>query len=212
MRHLHKPLLIATALVLLASSARAEDQTFSDGEFFIVDWTQAILINPSGTFTFTTERRATGGNPGAFRRITHDRVGGSGSSSVAHFRVGMVFDPSTDGAIETVDWQLEARVGAATSGGVGYGPLIRQGGLRFYAIGDVILTGTGWRPAIEFGLTANDFIADDGSAAKPDFSTSGGPIEFGFFSTNGAGNAGFSSASSVDNWNVTVHCDPDFQL
>ncbi len=81
------------------------------------------------------------------------------------------------------------------------------------------VTGPGgtWTPHVLNGLTSADFglvnvtpttVVD--STQHPDFTASGGPIQFGFFRANGTGlnGEGYTLAAGIDNWQITLAAAP----
>jgi hypothetical protein len=61
-------------------------------------------------------------------------------------------------------------------------------------------------------LVASDFsnlyqsyyLLPGGGPAHPDFSSSGGVIEFGYFTANNSTGGGFTTYSGIDNWTVDI--------
>lgn len=55
--------------------------------------------------------------------------------------------------------------------------------------------------------TAARFHVWDDPLAHPDFSSTGGPIEFGFFRSNGTYSGGCTIVGGSDNYSMTLHTE-----
>lgn len=185
-------------------------------------WT--ITEEVIGGGSSTANRQATGGNPGAFRFMSHRLPPVSGSDAnfiivnhVYHER----YDPRFEGEIRAIDYVEDgiilsfpfAEAFSTTQ------PLVQQNGrlyrssrfLRFIAQN----SSHAWETKGLFQLTAADFVAVDGSGDQPDFSDRGSPLRFGFTRNNSRGisqppvpgNQDMVIDQGVDNWQVTIHRD-----
>src|SRR5262249_55714009 len=151
--------------------------TFFDGEFAPADW-QLETVTSGGGGTVSVAQQTTGGDPGAFRQVT-DNVGSGPDYSIIdgyHWRVGATYDPSTQGAISTIDYSEDAILFSGGGDGEGSGVAIKQAGVIYYA-GYHVTPESTWTHHAYAGLTADDF-AQGGN--RPDFSSNGAPIQFGF--------------------------------
>src|SRR5687768_1474317 len=98
--------LIATRVV------SADVVSFTDGTFLNSDWTVTdVALGNGGSQTGT--QQLVGGNPGEFRLISSsvniaDAAAGGSSIFSFHGRSGALFDPATQGAINTIDYSEEA--------------------------------------------------------------------------------------------------------
>ena len=186
--------------------------TFSDGDFQVVDWSVATeVLNLGGSVT--ASQVASGGSLGAYRRIDNtlnSAVGTGVSNSVFafHKRVGATYDPSVNGAILSIDYSEGS---LRVSGGVqACGLALRQAGIIYY--GPTFLNPTTfgvWATTTQTGLVAGQFDALAPGVQNPNFSASGGLVEFGFVRANSTsvGGGGGTTVGGIDNWQVTVTVD-----
>src|SRR5678815_2182300 len=82
--------------------------------------------------------------------------------------------------------------------------MLIQGGVYYFGA-DITFPSTAWQSVQLTGLTAGDFSSV--SATHPDFSTSGGPMQFGFArsNSNNPGNPTIQTHHGIDNWMFTLH-------
>jgi hypothetical protein len=203
---------VMIALGCLASAAEAV--TFSDSTFADSDWSAALIFDSTTSgASFSAMQVGTGGNPGEFRATTHDWTG-PGGLAVGHFQSGAAYDPTLNGQIVsiTVSFDLLFLGGSTGTSQVGHGVLLEQNGSLYLSgpngFGVALGPGNGlpgaWMPFAFSGLTASDFqrLSGPGPAA-PDFSSAGGLIRLGYFTTNGSGPT-VSTRSGIDNWSFTI--------
>jgi hypothetical protein len=206
------PFLIASiaALALFAETASAGTLTFSDTEFATSNWTTVLEFEASpGTGSFAATQVATGGNPGAYRHLDiHDGTVVN-ELDVASFMNAAVFNPAVQGALTSFDMSfdisdpdLDKNVGA-----MGFGVLLSQGGHHFFVFS--YQQSPDWLTISGTGLTSGVLSNLDGSGTHPDFTTSGGPIQFGLladaFFFGAESKPCNCSAGGIDNFSVTVH-------
>lgn len=179
----------------------------NDPQMPLANWS-ASAINTTGGFSFVVSDPAAGGNGGAYRGIAHSSTAGFAQGTVIHTHAqGWI--PSVQGAITTLDILLDVNCfDGGTSQAVGFGLIVVQGGVVFYGPTFTPLTSSGWRTDLRrTGLTAASFSAS--GVGSPDFSSSGGPIAFGFFSSNGTANGvPIGSSSGADNFAVALDAVP----
>lgn len=199
--------------VLLVSSMPGV--VFEDSEFLPGDWVTAAIADPAqGGPTDVEEQAASGGNPGAFRRMSFLLPAGPSSLRAFNTLQTASYDPAVSGAIYSIDFAEDCLV-ASVSASVAYvdsGVLVEQGGRRYAAIGSGSCSTTTWTPAAAWpSLTAADLPLIDGPAcatgeACPDFTANGAPLKFGFVrgASLAAGKAAGSIVNGIDNWKVTV--------
>lgn len=154
----------------------------------------------------------TGGNPTDYRQ-TEFLIPGVASIEVFHGFTGALFTPALQGPIDSVDYD-EDRIqlnppfsGAVVSASAG----LRQHGI-IYRGPSSNSSSTSWESLSLAGLTETDF--DDGSGGHPDFSSTGGPMQFGFIrssSSSGNSNTTFTITSGIDNWFNTLFYTPTLQ-
>jgi len=214
---------ILLALFFLACGGRktlAADVTFVDSLFNDSDWSAQIVHtinhNACGTFhaEFTAFQVLTGGDPGAYRHVTHTFA--DGELFVAHLNNHAIWNPVTDGGISQILYSQDVNYlsgPGAPPFAVGYDLLLKQG--SEYYISLFTYTQDVWVNSQRSSLTANDFtrlfgtFGIPGGPDKPDFSKSGPPIQFGFHTRNGADGCNtYVTDHGIDNWQVTIHpCD-----
>jgi hypothetical protein len=215
--HLRHPLQLASALVaaltLVATPpATAGTTTFLDGTFMPADWEQVIIIYVGNGGVVQSSQVTTGGNPDAYQLVHNDLrpapPGGTTAIYAFHRRVGATFDPSAQGVLLAIDWQVDFRMTAPWFPGaaMAFGPALRQGGIIYYRY--QAKSNTTWETYSATGLTAADFVPYGGTS-HPDFSPLGGPIEFGYFTANGTTDsyAGSINEAGFDNWSMTLSFD-----
>ncbi|MDA1266300.1 MAG: hypothetical protein O2816_14565 [Planctomycetota bacterium] len=196
---------IPALLLVLAGAAGAQTITFSDGEF--PSWTSSVVWT-NGASTGGGTADVGGGNPGASWRVDHS-VDTLGGVIVAHRPTDPAgsFDPVVQGPFERVEVSFEANViDAAVFGSVvAFGVVAWQDGHFFYAKCNyqLVFTGDGWK-LVGGDLAGPEFSEDGGGPAFLDFH-GGGPITFGFYTSNSTGHAGGVALLHVDNFEATVH-------
>lgn len=188
-------------LPILGSVTICEAQTtLLDGTFDTAYWSTTVTNWGGGTES--EQQMLTGGNPSAYLQITHWVAPGPSEIVGSHEFLGGSYDPSTAGAITSLNYredQIEFNPpwpGAA----IGAGPLLFQNGV-IYSGPDLTFTSLSWQTAELRGLTATDFTA---GGSHPDFSAAGGVIRFGFWRSNGNIGAGYTTVSGIDNWSFTI--------
>jgi len=181
--------------------------TFQDPEFEDADWV-VEEEQTSGPIRATYRRELAGGNPDAYRAMTHDFEDDDGAEAIRTFQryVPATYDPGAAGAIESIDFGIDVR----TDRQIGNGFLVFQAGAHFraaYALHDP--AGETWQPHVVTGLTEADFLADDG-VTTPDFSAAGAPVAFGFMraSSSTPPTPQFSNEHGADNFVVTIYPRP----
>lgn len=201
------------AVFCLMVSATAATTVISDTDFLLSDWSATAIFTGNGG-SHTVSQSLTGGNPGAYRFMTHTMNAGVAHVDVFHEFLGASYDPSVQGGFGALDYQEDQIqfnppfVGAA----IGARPALIQGGETF--LGPVInYTDLTWQTVQLSGLTANDFTGMT-SGQNPDFSSSGGVIGFGYFRRNsqGPGGTGRTNEHGIDNWSVTIIPEPSRAL
>lgn len=175
-----------------------------DTEFVDGDWSAQPFFNNGGAVT--QQRSVTGGNPDAYRFMTHD-LPPSSSLSVFHRYEAAAYDPSTQGAIGGIsvsfdDIEIQPPfVGAA----IGQLFVVWQGDAYFYAKQPLTYTTTDWRTRRLFCLKPADFMPYGDKL--PDFSAAGAPLRFGVIrsNTNNSTTTSYTTQHGLDNFRVAVH-------
>lgn len=196
----------------LPARASPASVVIADSTFASSDWFSAATGFTSGAgsgFTFGSVTVASGGNPGAYRSITHTLTaptsGGVTGVTVynTYAAVGGVFDPATSGPIQSLTYSEDRRpLNAEPADGRTFIYLIQDNVRYEYDLPPV--PAAGWQSRSFPNLTAADFAGSGAPSQLPDFSAQGGPITFGFghsYSRNfGAFESGHDYAVDIDNW------------
>ena len=180
----------------IASAVNADTVTFSDGTFNSGDWSLNVLGNGTATATQMTS----GGNPGAFRQVT-DNVDGIAMGAF-QFKNGAVYNPSTQGAILSLDYSEDGII-LAGSGNFGAGGALMQNGVLYSSPSSFSDTSWTHRSFTNKDQVFFQRFFNQSGPGTPDFSATGGPITFGFW--RGAAEGTYSITSGIDNWSVTLH-------
>ena len=200
-------LLFALVGATLPATGRA-DVSFMDGDFVNGDWTLQVLLDstPNGAHGGASQNHSQG-NPVNYREIFH--VYEQGTVQLAHFRNGAVYDPSSSGAIAGISFSYDLWHLGCDPYAVRYRLILEQDGKVYTSVaGDVIYQG-GWQSFGHEMQQAGGFVLNsefDNGTQNPDFSAAGGPIRFGFRSSNNhSGENVQTRVSAIDNWRVVVH-------
>jgi len=183
-----------------------------DSDFLPADWTDAAIVEPATNDpTHVAEQATSGGNPGAYRKLSLTLTSGPSKLFVFETFQPVSYDPGSQGPIYLVGFRQDC---LALPGTLGVGPtlLIEQDGRRYIGGASATCSSPAWTAAafpVNFG--AADFVRVDGPACVigqpcPDFTAAGKPIRFGSANSN-EGVAGFAGATGgfgIDNWRVTV--------
>jgi hypothetical protein len=198
----------------LAVSA-APGVVFLDGEFAPDNWTATVIAEPTVDGPEAqVDRPDTGGNPGAFRRMTDRMPAGASSLQVLHVTQSAVYEPSALGAVYVIDFAEDCSVSQSdpSTSWVNSGLLIEQAGRRYVAPTTACANTNAWHTLPESSsIGPADLRQVDGPAcgagdACPDFSVSAAPLHFGYARSLSvpAGKPGGTIAHGIDNWKVTV--------
>jgi len=197
--------------------AQAAPVVIRDEHFAASNWAMVVVEATMGA-SAEAAQLTIGGNPGSYRAMTYTlptppqleltRI------TVVHLYTATPYLPTRQGAIDHVDFRQDARMlslpwdQAFTTTQAA----LRQGGRIFQSTHFVRTVGTTtWESSALLELKADAFVASDGSGDHPDFSETGGPIEFGFVRLNSRladqppvppGDLIYSHA--IDNWSITV--------
>lgn len=203
----------AIAAASLAGSAQAV--VFFDGIFNNSDWSLVGVTNANGAGSSTVGFQVlSGGNPNEYRRVRNNLVvsGSNGASIGLHMRGTYTYNPGA-AAISTINYSEDSINFINQPGnGQGSGCVIFQSG-KYYIQRNPILvmpyaTYNTWQSNSAPGLVASDFweLTLSGnliSSNNPDFSTSGGIMQFGFWRGNSA-NSSIQTECGIDNWRVEI--------
>lgn len=121
---------------------------FDDLQFGAGGWQVLVTSMPIDGLEQSVLQSSGGGNPGAFRRMTHAMTAAPGIElllRVVHLKLDAVYDPARSGAIDRIDYREDRiRIASETERpqGVSAGLAIRQGDRLFVPI--VAGDGGGW--------------------------------------------------------------------
>lgn len=198
--------LIASGLIASGASA----VTFSDsGTFATPQWSETLL----GHGDVVDTREATGGNPDAYLRLETIPNGGTIIHG-AYLNSAATWDPSTQGAIATIDMFIDVillnRQHTGFFDGQAYGIALQQNGQIFRSGYPVTGVQTIWDSRSILGQTAASFslVNPDGTSnntVDPDFSATGSTITFGLLIANSGGAPISGTTAGYDNWSLTVN-------
>jgi hypothetical protein len=127
------------------------------------------------------------------------------------------WNPSTQGAISAMTVGWEARWTAGSFQGdtrIGTAFIIRQAGATYYAVPPIANFGTvsssSWSQftAVLSSLTWCDYTGFTCPAAVPDFSATGGAIDFGLATANYCPGCGKTLSGELDNFDVDLQVAP----
>lgn len=182
----------------LSAPAGAASVTLSETTFAAGTVTQVV--------TYTSGASQAGAQVGALGNEAFQiRTTGGGGTRNAWFFDGVSYDPRR-GPISTLDVSFSYLNALRDGRNMGLGLVVRQDG-------DLYITSTSGpaQPGGTFavtGLTAADLTRVVGLATRsgdPDFSTSGGLLEFGLYTFNGSGN---DITYQYDDFTVTLQVAP----
>lgn len=213
------------AITALLGATPVAAQVVSDATFLDANWVLTVATAGNGG-SVAAAQVASGGNPGAFRNVTDTlNAAPAGSQTIVlstSIFTPFTYTPSLSGAITSIAYIEDAAcTGGCFGQGQSTGPALSQGGNLYILSSSTVITGAGTTFANHAlnGLTASDFglvnvtpttLFDN--TQHPNFSSSGGPIQFGFFRANGTGvdGGGYTLSAGIDNWQVTIAGSPVF--
>lgn len=183
----------------------------NDTQFNNADWSVVEMRDDGNNSTTSASQVLAGGNGGAYRHGVN-RMGGPTVVRYAHM-FNATYDPTADGAVDSIDWSYDATILSATNpsnGAVSTGILLEQNGVYYAAAPFLNPSITPpmqpvWSSNSGTGLQAVNFFAVDG-AGTPDFSLGAAAIRFGFLISNSTGQVlGRDVTWGIDNWRVRIN-------
>lgn len=210
---------LCAAAVLAAGSAQGAT-TFFDGVFAPASWTSSTVTNADGLGSLAVESQLlAGGNPNEYMEIELTLIASAPGGGVFSLNLhnSAFYDPSTQGFITQIDYSEDSinLQPASTGDNQTTGMLIEQGGKVFVQRNPVLVmpnpTFSQWAPNASPGLVAGDLweLTPAGllvSSSNPDFSVTGGVMQFGFY--RGASSGNFVGTdirlAGIDNWRVRI--------
>lgn len=189
---------------------------FNDGEFDDGDWVHVMETVNGGSATLT--RPATDGNPDAYRRLVLNTAIAPGGQRSIVFSVnllsGFSHDPGADGDVLLIEYSEDYRRFAGSTVGQMFGVAVRQGGDVFVTAGAFTGGPGSWTTRAMTAFDASDFARIDTTnlvtgldlLSTPDFTATGGTLEFGFFRAAQTNVGGFAvtTTQGIDNWHLRV--------
>ncbi|RMF94797.1 MAG: PEP-CTERM sorting domain-containing protein [Candidatus Schekmanbacteria bacterium] len=192
-------LLTFFVMTCTASALVFYDSTFNDS-----DWSLTIQTKAGGG-TVTAMQVATGGNPGEFREIINSVNYGPGSSVFGyHIRNGADYDPSTEGAIGSIDYSEDSIMFTGFGDGEATGPALFQNG-KYYYSAQLYSNQSVWTHQSLLSLGEQDFHTLYDNNDHPDFSATGSIISFGFFRANTTTFGSYTIDAGIDNWTLKIN-------
>ncbi len=211
------------AVLTLAASAglasNASAVTFFDGVFNNADWSLTTTLNTNAAGSSVNGLQfLTGGNPNEYRRIRNQLTVSSPTGILHgfHMNVTAFYDPSSQGAITSIDYSEDSINFVNQNGnGQGSGLAIIQNGRLYRTSAALIMPFSSfstWQPNAQPGLTPASFWEVDPStgmviAGSPDFSASGTVMQLGFWRGN-SNNGSINTECGIDNWHVQINQVP----
>ena len=167
--------------------------SFFDGTFNPGNWTVTNI--EAGSFSVT--QVASGGDPGSYQQVILNPATFNDIAVTSNF----TYNPSTQGAIQSVIMSLSTiDLGGPAQGD---GLLIGQGSHFWYA--GYGSTTSSWQTLSTGNMTASGWTLVASGSVTPDFSSTGGPISFGYL----AANTNSFSTAGIDNFSVRVDTIPE---
>ena len=201
------PVISGALVVLFALSLPAHAATITDSTFNNADWDDLVLSN-----SFVAASYSAGQVSGARNTTFTLTSNGSGGFNVGHIFTGASYDPSTQGAINFLDFTYDARYVAGQISGQATRGLLLQNGSYYGTVNP-----TTHLPRSQSSFTGFSFLGLTESSwfkwtalggaggATPDFSATGGVIQFGYNNGNGLGQATTTVVTTaIDNFAVNV--------
>ena len=202
----------------LTISANARTFTFADHNFYDTDW------------TLITQELGNGGNIVAthvppflppsivnnFRSITNSVNAGAGSSVWGfHLKNSAIYYPTTQGAIEFIEYSERSIMFSGFGEGQATGPALLQKGKQYFSYypntGGFFANTSDWTNKTFFPMVQLHFWTLSDPNDHPDFSSTAAPITFGFFraNSNGPNDFAYSIIAGIDDWSVSVNTIPE---
>ena len=217
MRHSLRVLSIIVAIGCIGAPATAATISFVDTTFNLSDYGTVPVFKTDPAATIAISQTLTDGNPGAGLVIDYTIPSSTSFSSMAGFANStFVYDPSTQGAITSVDWSIDKwAMLSVTFLGSTVRPLVFQNGNYYQFAQSIPAVPETWISTSIPGLQANQFdlfnytTGTFDTTQHPDFA--GNPLLFGLaasFSSSFAQPTAVNAQFRWDNLSIQVHSDP----
>jgi hypothetical protein len=198
--------IIVAFAALACSPSAARAVLFADTTFNNANWSSTVLAATAGTTTAAAQQ-ASGGNPGTFRRMTHNLPGVS-EVYVFHEYLPALYSPTSSGPITRIDYSedhIEFNP-PFTNAKIGWTAALRQGSKVFVAALQET-PNTSWEAGSLNNLKAADFSEFNGTA-HPDFSANAPDIHLGYLRWNTHFAGPITIDQGIDNWRMSVVPEP----
>jgi hypothetical protein len=191
---------------LAACPVAAHAQLHSDAA--MTGWSSQVIVNPYGCSSASGATSPTGGNPGSFWNFNQYDCGTL--VFTAHLST-FSWNPYSQGAI-TGNLTMGYDISTSTGGQVAFENVIRQGGKWFVSDYHLATYGLGWESVLSTPTAWCEVFLGFGppngytcGGGQPDFTSSGGQIDFGVVSAN---SGSYSRSGGIDNFTVDFQHDP----
>lgn len=195
----------AAAIVPTVCPIVEKSITFRDTDFDPADWELDTYEGGTPGSTVSGSQESSGGNPGSYRKITHNIVPGANTSSLhIHKEFEFIFSPNFV-EIVSIGWKRDYKFFSATVPDFGQNEyIILKQGSNYYgtsgAIRDIAVSA--WENREDSDFTESDFDLF-GGIGNPDFSAGAEPIYLGFRRVNSA-EVTFTNICGIDNLEITI--------
>jgi hypothetical protein len=214
-----------------ASRGEAGRFTISDGDFAAGEWSTSVLTNTASPGAYVSSQVSAGGARGVFDQA-HFRVGaGQQRIEVVRLFEPLAYHPQSQGAIKWINFAMESKITPIS----GYGlPFTSSPGVTFslaaFQDGTFFRLQTEWSfgffdewiqftdqqvniPSVPIpGIPDDYYRTISGPYRRLDYSSTAGPIKFGYYVAFGEYVATGRTAEAIgatDNWSVTVVTVPE---
>lgn len=177
-------------LVLVAATPSWGDTTFTDGTFNLSDY-NIVTFNSDPSDVTINVSQTSSGNPGTALEVINSWSAPNitFSTAVALLNTSFIFNPSSQGGIQNLNFSVDRFItltGGILGGTNNASALVLQNGNYYFdtVAGPTLIAGQ-YQTVSGTGLLASDFQLIDLSTGNidttqhPDFSSSGGAIDFG---------------------------------
>ncbi len=195
--------------LLIQSVALTQTFQISDAQFPDADWTHYLRAD-SGAGSQSITRQTPPDNPSGYQQGIH--TWSNDTIRTAHILTAQTYIPSAKGPITGLDCSFTFRMadGSSNLNTTQAGVLLRQGENTYaYPQIQTFSLGAAWASFSVTGLTAASFglVTASGidTSTHPDFTCTGGAIQFGYTAVNTSTKPNNSVTWGTDNLLVTLH-------
>lgn len=191
----------------------SDNLVIQDTEYLLDNWVIQVRLDSNGV-SHTYNRETSGGNPGSYLQMVYNLPRPANSADLSSIMVlykftGNYYVPGVTGSISSLTYEEDVRHEQnAEQPFVLSFPVIFQSGKIFRANRNIMFTNPGtWHKGKLEVLTSNNFINIDGTNSRPDFSTAGDTIYFGFERSR---SRSFLQSDSL--YNTYIHSSDNFTV